>query len=152
MRLLSKLKYVGVSTEDLIDIYCSLIRSVVEYCSVVFHSGLTEAQNRQLENIQSTALRILLQENFVSSSAAREMTGLSTLFERRKSRIETFSLRCLRHPKHKALFPHNIKNTDKHFRSTEKFKVNFARTKQYQNSGIITCQKTLNKLALEGRA
>ena len=152
MRLLSKLKYVGMPKEDLIEIYCSLIRSVVEYCSVVFHSGLTNAQSKQLENVQSTAMRILLQENFVSPSAAREMTGLRTLSERRQSRIESFSLRCLKHPKHSSMFPLNNKNTDKELRTTEKFKVNFARTSQYQKSGLIHCQKILNQLASEGRA
>ena len=84
MQFLSKLKYVGVSTEDLIDVYCKFIRSIVEYCSVVFHGALTDTQSKQLENIQTTAMRILLQENFVSPSAAREMMGLQELFEREK--------------------------------------------------------------------
>ena len=38
--MLTKLKYVGVKTKDLIDIYVLFIRSVVEYCSVVWHSSL----------------------------------------------------------------------------------------------------------------
>ena len=41
VKMLSKLKYVGISTEDLIILYCLLIRSLTEYCSVVFHSSLT---------------------------------------------------------------------------------------------------------------
>ena len=39
--MLTKLKYVGVPTEDLLDIYILFIRSVTEYCAVVFHSSLT---------------------------------------------------------------------------------------------------------------
>ena len=41
MSMLTKLKYVGVSMEDLIDIYIMYIRSVTEYCSVTFHSSLS---------------------------------------------------------------------------------------------------------------
>ena len=49
MQLLSKLKYVGVSTDDLIEVYCLYIRSLLEYCAVVFHSSLTEEQCNTLK-------------------------------------------------------------------------------------------------------
>jgi hypothetical protein len=42
MSLITKLKYVGVKTKDLIDIYKLFIRSLLEYCSVAFHSSLTQ--------------------------------------------------------------------------------------------------------------
>ena len=48
--MLTKLKYVGVSREDLLNIYILFIRSVTEYCSVLFHSSLTQAQSNKLEN------------------------------------------------------------------------------------------------------
>jgi hypothetical protein len=41
MSMLSKLKYVGVSRKDLIQIYCLFVRSRAEYASVAFHSSLT---------------------------------------------------------------------------------------------------------------
>ena len=41
VNMLSKLKYVGVHTEDLITLYSLHIRSVTEYCSTAF-SQLTE--------------------------------------------------------------------------------------------------------------
>ena len=41
MSLLTKLKYVGVKTEDLINVYILFIRSITEYCSVLFHTSLT---------------------------------------------------------------------------------------------------------------
>ena len=42
--MITKLKYVGVGMEDLLDIYVLFIRSVTEYCAVVFHSSLTLLQ------------------------------------------------------------------------------------------------------------
>ena len=47
--MLTKLKYVGVPTEDLLDIYILFIRSVTEYCAVVFHSSLTLRQSQKIE-------------------------------------------------------------------------------------------------------
>ena len=70
--ILSKLKYVGISTEDLITIYMLFIRSLTEYCSVVFHESLTLRQSEKLEAIQSTCLKIILDVNYVSYSAALE--------------------------------------------------------------------------------
>ena len=42
MTMLTKLKYVGVNKDDLLNIYILYIRSLLEYCSVVWHSTLTQ--------------------------------------------------------------------------------------------------------------
>ena len=44
MSMLGKLKYVGTTRDDLLLIYKLFVRSILEYCSVVFHSSLTEQQ------------------------------------------------------------------------------------------------------------
>ena len=44
MSMLTKLRYVGVSIEDLIEIYVLFIRSITEYCTTAFHSSLTVEQ------------------------------------------------------------------------------------------------------------
>ena len=49
IKLLTKLKYVGVEIEELIDIYCLFIRSLTEYCSTAFHSSLSIRFNNKLE-------------------------------------------------------------------------------------------------------
>ena len=96
-------------------------------------------------------MHICLQEKFVSPSAAREMAGLRELTDRRESRVETFLMKCVKHPKHKFMFPLNHKSSEMHLRKLEKFKVNFARTGIYQKSGLIHCQQVLNKLAIKGK-
>ena len=45
LSMLTKLKYVGVSKEDLLDIYILYIQSIAEYCWVAFHPSLTVQQN-----------------------------------------------------------------------------------------------------------
>ena len=73
--MLTKLKYAGVGVEDLVDIYMLMIRSITEYCSVVFHSSLTLKQRQKLEMIQKICLRVILGDMYVSYEAALEMTG-----------------------------------------------------------------------------
>ena len=51
LSLLTKLKYAGISTEDLIEVYILFIRSIIEYCAVVYHSSLTVKQSDKLESI-----------------------------------------------------------------------------------------------------
>ena len=77
--MITKLKYVGTRTEDLIDIYILFIRSIIEYCSVAFHSSLTHIQEQKLERIQKTCLRVILGDMYISYEAALDMSELDTL-------------------------------------------------------------------------
>ena len=88
--MLTKLKYVGVGTEDLLNMFMLFIRSCAEYCSVVFHSRLTVEQSACIEIIHKTCLRIILNESYVSCEAALEMTGMDTLHSRREQRCLDF--------------------------------------------------------------
>ena len=139
MPILGKLKYVGVSTEDLLTIYKLFVRCIPEYCSTVFHSSLTHDQTYKIERIQANSLKIILDENYVSYEAALEMCGLQTLSERREKRQLSFSLKCIKNSFTKSMFPTN--QGDK----KEKFVVNFARTEKYKKSAIPQCQRILNK-------
>ena len=146
---LSKLKYIGLSIEDLIEIYCLFIRSTAEYCSAVFGPSLTLEQDRKLANIEKTSLRIILQDNYVSYEAALEMCGLTSLSERRAAHLLAFARRASRHPVHgPKMFPRNpdIQNIQD-IRNREVFLVNFSRGAAYYNSTIPTAQRMLNKAA-----
>ena len=76
--------------EDLIQVYVLYIRSLTEYCSVVYHSRLTEEQSNKLERIQKTCLKVILNEMYVDYQSALEMTGLDSLKNRRLKRILDF--------------------------------------------------------------
>ena len=56
---------------------------MLEYSCVVWHSSITEEEIRSIERVQKTALRIILGEDYSDYSSALEITGLSTLNERR---------------------------------------------------------------------
>ena len=145
LQMLTKLKYVGVNIEDLLEIYCLYIRSIVEYCSVAFHSSLTSENNDKLERIQKTCLKVILGDMYIDYPSALEMSGLDTLYNRREKRCLEFSLKCIKHPRNSKLFPLNDVGSGPDVRQTEMFKVNFAKTSTYQDSSIPYCQKLLNK-------
>ena len=93
MSMLTKLRYVGVTIEDLIDIYVLFIRSVTEYCATAFHSSLTVEQATDIERIQKTSLKIILGDSYVSYEAALEMTGLQTLHDRLRETLSRFCVK-----------------------------------------------------------
>ena len=144
LSMITKLKYVGTCQEDLVDIYVLFIRSVAEYCSVSFHSSLTQEQIRKLEGIQRTCLKVILGEKYKGYQLALETLGLESLEDRRKRRCLDFALKCLKHPRNQKLFPVNQNNNNHDVRQHEKFKVNFARTSAYKNSALPYCQRLLN--------
>ena len=139
--MLSKLKYAGVSTEDLLNVYVLFIRSVLEYSCVVWHSRLTCDQSMKIERVQKICLRIILAEMYVSYDAALEMSGLDSLESRREQRCLNFARKCLKNSKHMKLFPENPKG----FR--EKYVVNFAKTETYKKSSIPYMQRLLNTVS-----
>ena len=138
--MLSKLKYAGIIRDDLLDIYKLFIRPMAEYCSVVFHTSLTQKQIKKIELIQSTCLKIILGSDFENYDSAMKLCSLSSLEERRSARMLNFALKCTQDKFNNAIFPLNINPNNR-----ESFQVNFARTSKYFNSSVPQCQRMLNE-------
>ena len=83
MSMLSKLRYAGVSRNDLLDLYKLFIRGSAEFYCVDWHNGLNLTQTKAIEKIQSTSLKIILNKDYMSYEDAMIKTGLSTLAQRR---------------------------------------------------------------------
>ena len=142
--MVTKLKYVGVDKDNLIEIYYLFIRSLLEYCSVVWHSTLTIEQTADIERVQKTCMKIILGDHYTGYEAALKLYNLDTLKIRRDRRSLNFGLKALKHPKHQKLFP--LSSPDEHhLREAEKFHVNFGRTSSYKNSTVPSIQRLLNK-------
>ena len=145
VRMLSKLKYVGVPIEDLLELYSLHIRSLTEYCSTAFHSSLSLRLSNKLEAIQKTCLRVILDVMYIDYTSALEMCSLKTLHDRREDRSLSFAIKSSCHRTNKSMFPLNpIQNTHS-VRSHERFLVNKARTECYRKSTIPYLQRRLNE-------
>ena len=146
--MLTKLKYTGVNVKDLIEIYCLFIRSRAEYMSVVWHSSLTAAEGKRIENIQKTSLKIILGESYIDYPTSLVSTALQELSIRREARCLSFAKRCRKNPLTAGMFPQNpeqVYDVQRTGRRTEKYRVNFARTENYRQSTVPYCQRLLNQ-------
>ena len=149
MTMLTKLKYAGVQTEELINIYILYIRSLLEYCSVLWHSTLTAEQNQNLEKVQKLCLKVILGQEYEGYQEALKLSGLESLHARREKKCLKFGLKSLLHPVHCKMFPVNTVNQDQYqtshdTRNREHFRVNWAKSESYRNSAIPYIQRMLN--------
>ena len=85
---LRKLKVCGVQDEDLVAVYCSLLRSVLEYASVVF-ANLPQYLCMAVERVQKRALRIILGPD-LSYEDALARAGVLSLEARRHLACKKF--------------------------------------------------------------
>ena len=134
MRLLHKLVSLSVPQEDLLNIYIIYIRSILEQSCQVWHGSLTLENFQDLERIQKNALRIILQDDYLSFSNALSLTGLKSLFERRADLCLRFAKSSAKNDQTKSMFPlkpathrYNI-NT----RNREKFEVTQCKTESLE--------------------
>ena len=147
MTMITKLKYVGVPVEDLIHIYILYVRSLLEYCAVVWHSSLTVEMSQNLENVQKFCLKVIMGHQYDGYQNALEVCGLSSLSDRREEKCLKFGLKSLLHPTHSKMFPVNphVLSNSESTRNSEHFKVNWARTESYRTSAIPYIQRMLNE-------
>ena len=81
LHILRALRQGGVESNDLFNIYTTLIRSLLEFCCVVWHQTLPSYLSQELEHIQKRALKIIF--SAFSYSEARQFSNLRALNERR---------------------------------------------------------------------
>ena len=75
----------GVPACDIVYIYCSVVRSVLEYACAVWHHGLSNKLSKDIERVQKRCLKIIYPE--LSYSEALEKSGLVRLDTRRELRV-----------------------------------------------------------------
>ena len=95
--------------DDLLDIYCKQIRSLLEYAAPVWNSSLTGEDVINLERVQKTVLHIILGDRYSSYTSALKATGLVKLSVRRRKLSLTFAKKAQKNPKFTNWFQPNPK-------------------------------------------
>ena len=106
---------------------------------------LIDENSEDLERVQKSALKIILQENYKSYELALETLDLESLKERREALCLQFAKKCIGHPKMKHMFTTNKKTHQMETRFPENFAVNHANTERLKNSPVIYMQRLLNQ-------
>ena len=107
MRLLHIVIEYSSPISDLLKVYTSYIRSLCEQSAVVWHSGLTQENEDDIERVQKTALKIIFGQKYVNYENALQLSNLTSLKERREKLCLNFAKSCLKNDMTKDLFPLN---------------------------------------------
>ena len=127
MTILRNLYQFDIPEDDLVQIYCLYIRSVLEYNSSVWFSSITQEESDDLERVQKCACKIILKGDYTDYNSAIARLNIQTLSERRKTLAKKFAVKCTKSEKFKNLFPVNNKQ-HMNLRKSEKYSVNFSHT------------------------
>jgi len=124
---------------DVIAVYSSLIRSVLEYACPVWHCGLTKGQSDEIEGVQKRCLKILFPD--LSYKDSLQITGLELLSLRRESQVRKLfnEIKCEGHVLNNLLPANNVNNSSYRLRDTYPYKMPRARTDRLLRSFIWYC-------------
>ena len=90
--------------EQMIKIYTSYIRPLLEYCAPVYHAGLTAKQAQQLERVQKRALKIIAGYDKTYQQILQQLK-LDTLADRRQMLCLRLGKQILNSTAHRDLLP-----------------------------------------------
>ena len=139
---LRRLKKLGASKDDLLEVYFKQIRTILEYASPVWNSGLTGDDIINLERVQKTVLHIILGDSYKSYSSALKATGIQKLSARRKKLSLDFAKKALKSPKFNNWFRRNPNQGGR--TNQPKFCPVVARTERFQKSPLSYLINLLN--------
>ena len=145
--LLFHLREAGIKEDLLFRLYCVYIRSILEYCSPVYHSMLNKGQVEALERLQRHAARICYGTETPVRQIMRER-GIQTLEERREARVDRFIQRTLGDPRFGPAW-YQRRPTDEHcLRDRRVFLERATRTVRWFNSPRNFFIRRANRMGL----
>ena len=98
--LIRHLKLARIKPKMMTTVYCSMIRSAIEYSSVVHGGFLTQEQSDELERLQSTCLKIIWGWRY-SYRQVLKLAGLQTLEKRWTDAFKKFTLKAFQNKRFK---------------------------------------------------
>ena len=145
MRLLHKFSKFTTNKSHLIHIYKSQVRGNLEYCSTVWHSGLTESDTKDIERVQKAAVKIFMGNKYQGYEQALKFLKLDSLKERRIKMALKFAKRSLKLEHFSKMFPLNDSNHLMTMRNPEKYVINISRSERHRRSAVPFLQRLLNE-------
>ena len=99
------LRAFGAPVEDLLAVYQTYIRPLVEYASPVWHPAITQEQSRQIEMIQKRSCRLILGNRYEHYNTSLADLNLAMLSDRREQLLLKFGQKLLNSERHQHLIP-----------------------------------------------
>ena len=158
--IISKLKSFGLQTDELMTFWKVVLRPITEYAAPLWHSGLTDADDKRIEKLQKKILGMILGTKYidnkryykilgepVSYNLALQEYGLTTLHQRREVLTQKFALDIAKNDMHKDIFDFiQVKNMTT--RNPSVIYEKFCYTHRYYNSSVPYMSRVLNGVYL----
>ena len=138
LRILRKADF---THQELVAVYKSTIRPVIEYSSVIYHPMLTAEQAAHIEKQQTRALKNIFGNEY-SQKRLLELANLPTLEQRREEACVRFARKMSQNPR----FEHHFRKKRSRARALvdEEFVEQQARTNRRKNSPLYYYRRILN--------
>ena len=138
MFIICQLKRIGISLSEIVTVYCSPIRPILEYASPVWHCGLTKKQSIELENVQKRCFKIISPN--AKYTDARAAFGIERLDERREQAVISL-FNEIKNPCHilNYLLPVKIESSGAATRDDYPYRLPIAKTARRGHSFISYC-------------
>ena len=140
--LLRRIKQFGLGRSFMFDLYTKEIRSLLEMCVPVWHSGLTNQQSNSIERIQKMALRIILGERYLNYKNALDIFRTQSLHQRRNHICTVFARKNLKSDRSFFEPEQKTKNTRRNSKIVKEFTC---RSSRYSKSSLPFLAKLINQ-------
>ena len=150
--MLRRLKGLGASISEMLDVYEKQVRSVLELAVPVWQPALTQLEKSQIERVQRCALYIILGDDYISYDQALELLECDNLEERRVKLCDNFAKKAYTNEKYRNWFTINdepiptLNTRSAENRVRNVLKPINTRTDRYQKSPLPYLTNTLNRL------
>ena len=132
----------GVPVSDVVQIYTTVIRPVIEYVSVAYHSMLCAALSDELESMQRSAMRIIFGYR-THYNVALESAGIRSLKERREEAFSKFARKTESNEVFRRWFPHRA-TVQYDLRRIQRLEEFTANTERLYKSPLYAMRRLLN--------
>ena len=139
---LRKLRSCGLGSGDLLAIYKSSIRPILDYVVPTYHSQLTREMSDEIEQLQATAMKIVYGYK-VSYGTVLNNDCIESHADRRKRIVDKFARKNTEGPFAEDWFPKNP-GIAYNVRDRNEYLEEHARTTRLANSPIFNMRKILN--------
>ena len=138
---LRELRDSGLKSEDLLIIYKSSLRPILEFANNAIFSMLTATHSEYLESLQRRAMKVVFSVN-VSYNSVIDSGKIERLDYRRRKSFEKFALKTEANQKYEHWFPLHVKRRDT--REIKKYREEQCRTERFYRSPVFAMRRFLN--------
>ena len=150
--MIRRLKGLGASVAEMLDVYQKQVRSVLELAVPVWQPALTQQERREIERVQRCAFYVILGDAYNGYEQALDLLECDNLDDRREKLCQNFAKKAWKNPKYQNWFTLNdeplptINTRSEATRVRNVLKPIVTRTDRYMNSPLPYLTEVLNKL------